>query len=210
MKGYWNRPDATAAVLRDGWLYTGDLGYFDAAGNLFITGRKKEVIVLSNGKNIYPEEVEAHYLKSPYVGEIAVLGFEGRPGEDRLHAVVVPNFDVLKQRKIVNAKEVIRFDIENLSTQLPSSKRIGSYEIWREALPRTTTRKLKRFEIEKRVRANQAEGLSDDSEVELRKTLERGRRCLAGAAGRATSAQDHARRGQDQASINPSQRQSRT
>ena len=90
-------------------------GYFDAEGNLFITGRKKEVIVLSNGKNIYPEEIEAHYLKSPYIGEIAVMGLEGRPGEDRLHAVVVPNFDVLKQRKIVNAKEVIRFDIEGLS-----------------------------------------------------------------------------------------------
>ncbi len=82
-----------------------------------------------------------------------------------MHAVVVPNFDVLKQRKIVNAKEVIRFDIENLSAQMPTSKRIGSYEIWRDALPRTTTRKLKRFEIEKRVRANLAEGLSGDSEV---------------------------------------------
>jgi len=78
MKGYWNRPDATTSVLSDGWLYTGDLGYFDASGNLFITGRKKEVIVLSNGKNIYPEEVEAHYLKSPYIGEIAVMGLEGR------------------------------------------------------------------------------------------------------------------------------------
>jgi long-chain acyl-CoA synthetase len=165
MKGYWNRPDATTAVLRDGWFYTGDLGYFDAAGNLFITGRKKEVIILSNGKNIYPEEVEAHYLKSPYIGEIAVLGLENRPGENRLHAVVVPNFDVLKQRKIVNAKEVIRFDIEGLSAQLPSTKRIGSYEIWRESLPRTTTRKLKRFEIEKRVRTNQAEGRSGDAEV---------------------------------------------
>jgi long-chain acyl-CoA synthetase len=165
MKGYWNRPDATAAALRDGWLYTGDLGYFDGAGNLFITGRKKEVIILSNGKNVYPEEVEAHYLKSPYVGEIAVMGLEGRAGEDRLHAVVVPNFDVLKQRKIVNAKEVIRYDIENLSLQLPSTKRIGSYEIWQEALPRTTTRKLKRFEIEKRVRANQAKGNSEDAEI---------------------------------------------
>jgi long-chain acyl-CoA synthetase len=171
MKGYWNRPDATAAVLRDGWLYTGDLGYFDSGGNLFITGRKKEVIVLSNGKNIYPEEVEAHYLKSPYVGEIAVMGLEGAPGEDRLHAVVVPNFDVLKQRKIVNAKEVLRFDIENLSAQLPTSKRIGSYEVWPESLPRTTTRKLKRFEIEKRVRANQLEGRSGDSEVRSEKPL---------------------------------------
>jgi long-chain acyl-CoA synthetase len=171
MKGYWNRPDATAAVFRDGWLYTGDLGYFDAAGNLFITGRKKEVIVLSNGKNIYPEEVEAHYLKSPYIGEIAVLGLENRPGEGRLHAVVVPNFDVLKQRKIVNAKAVIRFDIESLSARLPSTKRIGSYEIWQEGLPRTSTRKLKRFEIEKRVRANQAEGRSGDAEVAPEKPL---------------------------------------
>ncbi|MGO9126739.1 MAG: AMP-binding protein [Terriglobales bacterium] len=158
MKGYWNRPDASAEVLKDGWLYTGDLGYLDPGRNLFITGRKKEVIILSNGKNIYPEEVEAHYLKSPFIKEICVMGFEGRPGDattDRLHAVVVPNFDVLKQRKIANAKEVIRFDIESLSVQLPSTKRIGSYEIWQEDLPRTTTRKLKRFEIAKRVKANQ-------------------------------------------------------
>jgi long-chain acyl-CoA synthetase len=171
MKGYWNRPDATAAAIRDGWLYTGDLGYFDAAGNLFITGRQKEVIILSNGKNIYPEEVEAHYLKSPFIGEIAVMGLELRAGEDRLHAVVVPNFEVLKQRKIVNAKEVIRYDIEGLSLQVPSTKRIGSYEIWQEPLPRTTTRKLKRFEIEKRVRSNQVEGREDDAEVSSEKPL---------------------------------------
>jgi long-chain acyl-CoA synthetase len=171
MKGYWNRPDATAAVLRDGWFYTGDLGYFDASGNLFITGRKKEVIILSNGKNIYPEEVESHYLKSPYIGEIAVMGLESHPGENRLHGVVIPNFETLKQRKVVNAKEVIRFDIESLSAQLPSTKRIGSYEIWQESLPRTTTRKLKRFEIEKRVQANQAAGRSDDAELGSEKPL---------------------------------------
>src|SRR3984957_4583068 len=120
MKGYWNRPDATAAVLKDGWFHSGDLGYFDSHGNLFLTGRQKEVIVLSNGKNVYPEEIEAHYLKSPYIKEIAVMGLEGKPGEggDRLHAVVVPNFDVLRQKKIVNAKEVIRFDIEGLSQKI--------------------------------------------------------------------------------------------
>jgi long-chain acyl-CoA synthetase len=164
MKGYWNRPDATAAALRDGWFYTGDLGYFDADKNLFITGRKKEVIVLSNGKNVYPEEVEAQYLKSAYIKELCVMGLEARPGDptsERLHAVVVPDFEVLRQRKVVNAKEVIRFDIEGLSAQLASTKRIGSYEIWQEDLPRTTTRKLKRFEIEKRVRANQAKGGQD-------------------------------------------------
>src|SRR5207302_2405373 len=105
MKGYWNRPDATASALKDGWLYSGDLGYFDKAGNLFISGRKKELIILANGKNIYPEEIEAHYLKSPYVKEICVMGLQARPGDpssERLHAVVAPNIEILKQRKIVN------------------------------------------------------------------------------------------------------------
>jgi long-chain acyl-CoA synthetase len=167
MKGYWNRPDATAAVLRDGWFYTGDLGCFDSDGNLFLTGRKKEVIVLSNGKNIYPEEVEAHYLKSPYIKELAVMGLEAKIGEggDRLHAVIVPNFDALRQKKIVNAKEVIRFDIESLSQQIASTKRIGSYEIWQEDLPRTTTRKIKRFEVEKRAKTNQVRRVDDDAEL---------------------------------------------
>jgi long-chain acyl-CoA synthetase len=173
MKGYWNRPDATAAVLRDGWFLTGDLGYFDSHGHLFLTGRKKEVIVLSNGKNVYPEEIEAHYLKSPIIKEIAVMGLEGKPGEggDRLHAVVVPNFDTLRQRKIVNAKEAIRFDIEGLAPTIASTKRIGSYEIWQEDLPRTTTRKIKRFEVEKRVRANQANKLADNSDLPADKPL---------------------------------------
>jgi long-chain acyl-CoA synthetase len=167
MKGYWNRPDATSAVLHDGWFFTGDLGYFDSHGNLFLTGRKKEVIVLSNGKNIYPEEVEVHYLKSPYIKELAVMGLEAAPaaGGDRLHAVIVPNFDALRQKKIVNAKEVIRFDIESLSQQIASTKRIGSYEIWQDDLPRTTTRKIKRFEVEKRVKANQSRRVDDDSEL---------------------------------------------
>src|SRR5258706_1261583 len=173
MKGYWNRPDATAAVLRDGWFYTGDLGYFDSRGNLFLTGRKKEVIVLSNGKNIYPEEVEAHYLKSPYIKELAVMGLEGKTGEsgDRLHAVIVPNFDVVRPKKIVNAKEVIRYDIESLSQQIASTKRIGSYEVWQEDLPRTTTRKIKRFEVEKRVRTNQARKIDNDSELPAERPL---------------------------------------
>jgi len=167
MKGYWNRPEATAEVLRDGWLYTGDLGYFDSAGNLFITGRGKEVIVLANGKNVYPEEIEAHYLKAPYVKEICVMALEARPGDptsERLHAVVVPNFELLRERKIVNSKEVIRIDIEALSHKIASTKRLGSYDIWQEDLPRTTTRKLKRFQIEKKVRELKQKG-GGDSDV---------------------------------------------
>lgn len=167
MKGYYNRPDATAAVLKDGWLHTGDLGYLDPGGHLFITGRAKDVIVLASGKNVYPEEIEAHYAKTPYVKEICVMGLRSRPGEpfsERLHAVVVPHFELLRQRKIVNAKEVLRFDIEGLSAQLPSTKRILSYDIWQADLPRTSTRKLKRFEIEKAVqqmRASAAEVSGD-------------------------------------------------
>ena len=164
MKGYWNRPGATADVLRDGWLYTGDLGYFDSSGNLFITGRGKEVIVLANGKNVYPEEIEAHYLKSPYVKEICVMALEARPGDptsERLHAVVVPNFELLRERKIVNSKEVIRIDIEALSHKIASTKRLGSYDIWQEDLPRTTTRKLKRFQIEEKVRELKQKGAGD-------------------------------------------------
>ncbi|HZZ17622.1 MAG TPA: 1-acyl-sn-glycerol-3-phosphate acyltransferase, partial [Candidatus Sulfotelmatobacter sp.] len=151
----------------------GDLGYFDDHGNLFLTGRQKEVIVLSNGKNIYPEEVETHYLKSPYIKELAVIGLEGKPSEggDRLHAVIVPNFDALRQKKIVNAKEVIRFDIEGLSQQIASTKRIGSYEIWQEDLPRTSTRKIKRFEVEKRVKSNQARKLDDDASLPTEQPL---------------------------------------
>jgi long-chain acyl-CoA synthetase len=164
MKGYWNRPEATAQVLREGWLYTGDLGYFDSRGNLFITGRRKEVIVLANGKNVYPEEIEAHYLQAPYVKEICVMALEARPGDptsERLHAVVVPNFELLRERKIVNSKEAIRFEIEALSHKIASTKRLGSYDIWQDDLPRTTTRKLKRFQIEKKVRELKQSGAAD-------------------------------------------------
>ena len=173
MKGYWNRPDATAEVLRDGWLYTGDLGYFDPRGNLFITGRRKEVIVLANGKNVYPEEIEIHYLQAAYVKEICVMALEARPGDptsERLHAVIVPNFELLRERRIVNAKEAIRFEIEALSHKIASTKRLGSYDIWQEDLPRTTTRKLKRFQIEKRVREQKQNG-GGDADIGVEKPL---------------------------------------
>jgi long-chain acyl-CoA synthetase len=162
MKGYYNRPEATAEVLKDGWLYTGDLGYKDAKGNYFITGRAKDVIVLSSGKNIYPEEIESYYLRSPWIKELCVLGLENRkPGEplsERLHGVIVPNFDVLREHKIVNIREVIRYDVESISASLPATKRILSYDIWQDDLPRTTTRKLRRQEIEKKLLAMYASG----------------------------------------------------
>lgn len=168
MQGYFRRPDANAATLQDGWLLTGDLGFIDAQGRLTMTGRKKEVIILSSGKNIYPEEVEAHYAQSPYIKELCVLGLAefGEPAAERLHAIIVPDLDVMRERKVLNMREVLRFEVENLSVHLPSHKRILGYEIWMEQLPRTTTNKLKRFEIERRAREGSTAGASTAAEPE--------------------------------------------
>jgi long-chain acyl-CoA synthetase len=158
MREYYRRPDATAESLRDGWLHTGDLGRLDARGRLFITGRKKEIIVLSSGKNLYPEEIEAHYRQSAFIKELCVLGLArpGEPSAERLHAVVVPDEAVMRERGVVNLKELMRFEIESLAVQLPAHKRILSYDISLEPLPRTTTGKIRRFEIQKRLLAQAA------------------------------------------------------
>ena len=158
MPGYYNRPDANAVTLRDGWLHTGDLGFVDARGRLHITGRMKDVIVLASGKNIYPEEIEAHYLQSPFIKELCVLGLSrhGEPSEQRLHAVVVPDLELMRERRMVNMREQLRFEIEGLSVQVPSHKRILSYDVCVDDLPRTTTRKLKRFEIARRMAGERA------------------------------------------------------
>ncbi len=154
MREYFNRPDATAETLRDGWLYTGDLGRLDADGRLYITGRKKEMIVLASGKNLYPEEIEAHYREAPVIKELCVLGFnrnDDASGE-RLHAVIVPDEQVLQARGVVNVQQLVRFQVEGRSVHLPPHKRILTYDIWMEPLPRTTTGKIRRHQIEKRLR----------------------------------------------------------
>lgn len=148
MQGYYRNEEATRHAIRDGWLYSGDLGRLDAEGNLTITGRSKDVIVLSNGKNIYPEEIEEHYEKSPYVREICVMGMPSAdvPG-DALHAVIVPDLEEFRRRSQTAIADMIRYEIENRSKDLASFMRLVSIEVRNEPLPRTLTRKLKRFEI---------------------------------------------------------------
>jgi long-chain acyl-CoA synthetase len=170
MAGYYKRPDVTDAMYRDGWLCSGDLGYCDADGNFFVTGRKKDLIVLSNGKNIYPEEIEAHYQQSPNIKEVCVIGLQSAPGEpfsERLHGVIVPDFEALRRAKIVNVGDMLRFEIEGLSAKVPSTKRILSYEIWQDDLPRTSTRKIKRFEVEQRVKRGEGTQASANAPRQL-------------------------------------------
>lgn len=161
--GYYRNQDATAeAFTPDGWFRSGDLGRVDKDGHLFIVGRAKDVIVLPSGKNVHPEDLEIHYLKSPLVEEMAVIGIRdhssARAGAEKLAAVVVPDFEYLKQTKVANSKEAIRYALDNLGRDLPEYQRVRDYIIRAEPLPRTGTRKIKRFELKKEIEAGVTNG----------------------------------------------------
>jgi long-chain acyl-CoA synthetase len=154
--GYYRNPEANReAFTSTGWFRTGDLGRFDRQGHLFIVGRKKEVIKLPSGKNVFPEDVEAHYQRSPFASEVCVIGVRDESSrfalDEKLVAVVVPDFDYLKSRQIANATEWIRWELDNLGQELPEYQRVRDYIIRSEPLPRTTTRKVKRFELKQQI-----------------------------------------------------------
>jgi long-chain acyl-CoA synthetase len=167
MQGYHNNPEATAEAIRDGWLHTGDLGCIDRRGYLHITGRKKDVIVLSSGKNIYPEEIEKFYQSaSPFIKEICVVGVPDTAtgdGGEKLHAVVVPDFERLKSELASSAYDAVRWELETLSERLPPYKRVLSLEIRKAPLPLTTTRKIKRFQVQQEVLDRAAKPAAADS-----------------------------------------------
>jgi long-chain acyl-CoA synthetase len=149
MSGYWKSPEATAQVIKDGWLHTGDLGYLAPDGRLHITGRKKDVIVLSSGKNIFPEPLEQHYQSaSPLIAEMAICSLSGANGvSEQLHAVIVPEFTELQKRGIVNIREAILYDLQSAGKTLQAHERLHGFDIRKDPLPRTTARKLQRFRI---------------------------------------------------------------
>lgn len=146
MKGYFRMPDETAVAIQAGWFYSGDLGYIHSDGHLFLTGRKNELIVLSSGKNISPEELESHYLKSPFIKEICILPVP-MPDKEILKAVIVPNMEYLQKHRGSNITGSISFAIENFSRELPPYKRILGFVLSKEELPRTRLGKLKRYVI---------------------------------------------------------------
>ena len=166
MRGYYQNLAATAEVFRDGWLLSGDLGYLDAAGNLTITGRAKEVIVLSSGKNIYPEEVEESYLKSPYIKEICLIpqtADRGGAAVEGLLALVLPDLEYFRAQGMTNIFETIRWDMENVGRDLPPFKRPTGLVIVKEGFPRTRLGKIQRHLVQQGL---QAEGTQPGSGVD--------------------------------------------
>lgn len=192
MSGYYRNPEANReAFTPDGWFRSGDLGRFDKQGHLYIVGRKKDVIKLPSGKNVFPEDVEAHYEHSPFVSEVCVLGVKDDSsqfkGAEKLCGVVVPNFDYLKAQHIGNAREWVVWELENLGRELPEYQRVHDFVLRAEPLPRTTTRKIRRFELR-----GQLEGLRDQEgngpESKAIVVSEADRALMDSPAGRATLA----------------------
>ena len=168
--GYYRNAEATAeAFTDDGWFRSGDLGKLDTDGHLYIVGRAKDVIVLPSGKNVHPEDLEVHYLQSPLIEELAIIGVadkgEARAGAEKLAAVVVPDFEYLKLSAISNSKEAVRYELDNLGRELPEYQRVRDYIIRAEPLPRTATRKIKRFELKKAVENGMIAGMPKEAKT---------------------------------------------
>lgn len=155
MLGYYENEEATKEVLIDGWFHTGDLGYIDKDGFLFITGRKKNVIVMKNGKNIYPEELEVLISKLPYVAENMVFGIPSKDDDLDLAAKIVYNKEYVEESfgdiSKEELKEKIWEDIKKINKTMPPYKYIRQIIVTDEPMIKTTTQKVKRFEEIKKI-----------------------------------------------------------
>lgn len=150
MMGYYDNPEATEEVLKDGWLYTGDLGYFDEDGFLYLTGRKKTVIVTKGGKNIYPEEIETVVMEDERVQEVLVHGVKDeRVGNVMITADIYPNYALLEEQEgKMNSSEVYHFYkalIDEANKKMPAYKAIKRINIRDKEFDKTTTGKIKRY-----------------------------------------------------------------
>ncbi len=150
MLGYYNRPDLTAEVMtEDGWFRTGDYGYIGKKNYIYITGRKKNIIIASNGKNVFPEEIEEYFESIPLVEEVVVVGREcQKTGDTIIAAVVVPNKEECDAQGLHDDEtiyEAINHAVHDLNQKLESYKHIGVVELRHEPFEKTAARKIKRF-----------------------------------------------------------------
>lgn len=150
MMGYYKQPELTAQVLRDGWFYTGDYGRYNSKGLLMITGRKKNLIILSNGKNIFPEEIEKYIGEIPYVKEVVVYSLKDEDGfESALCAQVYLDEDQTAAFGNIDLKEKVKKDIMEACNDLPAYKKVSEVVIRDKEFEKTTANKIKRNVIEK-------------------------------------------------------------
>ncbi len=152
MMGYFDDPEATAEVINDGWFATGDYGYIDSDGYIYVTGRKKNVIVLENGKNVFPEEIESYLENMELVKECAVVGRIREDGESvKITAIIFPDFELAKSRGLedmADIAEALKGEVAQLNKQLPSFKQIRGVELRKTEFEKTTSHKIKRHTID--------------------------------------------------------------
>lgn len=157
MKGYFKMKEETDKVLRDGWLYTGDVGFIDSLGYLYITGRYKDVIIASNGVNVYPDEIEFELNKAPYIKESCVIGrkiAQGiKKGSEEVFAVVIPNIEYFTKLGLSMNEDAVHSAvaevIEKFNDRSSLYKRISAFSIRNTDFPKTSTKKIKRFAVKK-------------------------------------------------------------
>lgn len=154
MLGYYNNPEATAEVFdKDGFFHTGDYGKLDEEGWIYITGRKKNLIILSNGKNVYPEEIEADLQKVEGVSEVVVYAGESRVQKDKITIVaeIFPDADLLAHKGISNAQEYFEDQVKALNAKIPPYKAVKCVKLRDTEFQKNTSRKITRFNIDKTI-----------------------------------------------------------
>jgi long-chain acyl-CoA synthetase len=156
MQGYYQDKELTDQVIKDGWFYSGDMGYIDKDGFVYIIGRQKNIIVTEAGKNIYPEEIEYELLKSPYIKEVVIKGNKNiKTGREEVHAIIYPDIDrilfyegkkgeEITQDTLNAIQKTVRYEVTNLTNNLASYKRVKTISLRLEEFEKTTSRKIKR------------------------------------------------------------------
>ena len=154
MLGYYNNPEATAEVFdKDGFFHTGDYGRLDEEGWIYITGRKKNLIILSNGKNVYPEEIEADMQKIEGVNEVVVYAGESRVQKDKITIVaeIYPDADLLKDKGITDMQKYFEDQVKILNDRMPHYKAVKRVKLRDTEFQKNTSRKITRFSIDKNI-----------------------------------------------------------
>ncbi|MCP3098169.1 AMP-binding protein [Myxococcus sp. K15C18031901] len=141
MAGYFGDREATDAVLKEGWLYTGDLGRLDAEGRLYLVGRAKDVIIDHNGKNIYPDELEELYQEHTHVKELSIVGLPDEAGGEKVACLCVPDYGDRPREEV---RRELEEHFRKVGAGMPFYRRMKVLRFWDGELPRTSTRKVKR------------------------------------------------------------------